>query len=61
MKIIHADGFGEYVTKMDWENGKPFPDTGPIEKAMKWTDEDAQSFMDSLSRWDRGLFSVEEA
>lgn len=61
MKIIYCNGLDGYMTRLDWRNGVPFPDTGPLEKAIRWTDEDAQAFIDWLHRDDRALFSVENA
>jgi len=61
MKIIYCDGLDGYLVRVDWRNGVLHPDSGPIEKAIRWTDEDAKSFMDYLCRDDRMLFSVEDA
>ena len=61
MKIIHCDGLDGYITRLDWRNGVPHPDAGPIERAVRFSDSDAQAFMDYLHREDRMLFSVENA
>jgi len=61
MKIIYCDGLDGYLVRVDWRNGVLHPDSGPIEKAIRWTDEDAKAFMDYLHRDDRMLFSVEDA
>ena len=61
MKIIHCDGLDGYITRLDWRNGVPHPDAGPIERAVRFSDSDAQAFMDYLHRDDRMLFSVENA